>query len=174
MPNYRRTLIPGGSYFFTVNLLDRKDDLLVREVAHLRQSFSRAKRRHPFRMDAIVILPDHLHAVITLPDGDSDFPKRWRLIKTYFSRLIPNSEARSDVRRRRNERGIWQRRYWEHFLRDERDFIRHVEYCYFNPVKHKLVEYPRDWKHSTFHRDVRCGRMTPDWSGREVDGEFGE
>jgi putative transposase len=93
----------------------------------------------PFEIDARVVLPDHMHAVWSLPDGDTDFPTRWRLIKTFFSRSLPATEWRSNVQKARHERGIWQRRYWEHLIRDERDYARHIDYCWFNPVKHGFV-----------------------------------
>jgi putative transposase len=162
MPNYRRVFIPGGTWFFTVNLLERDRTLLVDQIRELRHAVFRVKRRYPFRMEAMVVLPDHLHAIWTLPPGDSSFPLRWRLIRGAFSRTIAKDERRSEVRIRRGERGIWQRRYWEHSIRDQNDFNRHVAYCYFNPVKHGYVSSPAAWAHSTFHRDVRCGRQQPD------------
>ena len=112
--------------------------------------------RHPFTIDAMVVLLDHIHAVWTLPSGDADFSLRWRLIKIDFAKATPKTERRSPVRVARGERAIWQRRFWEHLIRDEEDFRRHVEYCYINPVKHGLVARVRDWPHSSFHRDVRA------------------
>jgi putative transposase len=152
MSDYRRLRIPGGCWFFTVNLEERRTDLLVRHVDLLRQAVHRVRLARPFRIDAFVILPDHLHAVWTLPDGDDDFPTRWRLIKKAFSRQLSATEPRSASRRRRGERGLWQRRYWEHAIRDDRDFAAHVEYVHGNPVKHGLVALPREWPYSTIHR----------------------
>jgi putative transposase len=152
MSEYRRLRIPGGCYFFTVNLEDRRSDLLVRHVDVLRQAVHTVRRARPFHIDAFAVLPDHLHAVWTLPEGDADFPTRWRLIKKAFSRRLPAGESRSPSRVRRGERGIWQRRYWEHAIRDDPDFAAHVDYVHSNPVKHGLVEKPADWPYSTVHR----------------------
>lgn len=162
MPDYRRARVPGGTWFFTVNLLERRTSLLVDNIEWLNTSIRRTKRRHPFRIEALVVLPDHLHAILTLPEGDADFSMRWRLIRSAFSKSLPKTEWLSAVRKRRGERGVWQRRYWEHFIRDERDLAHHMAYCHFNPVKHRLVERIADWPHSTFHRDVRCGRALPE------------
>ncbi|WP_315728125.1 MULTISPECIES: REP-associated tyrosine transposase [unclassified Bradyrhizobium] len=175
MPNYRRAFVPGGCWFFTVNLLNRRQTLLVEHVASLRLAVAATRERLPFKIDAFVVLPDHLHTVWTLPPGDADFSTRWRLIKTKFARSLPSSEPRSPVRIARNERGIWQRRFWEHLIRDEADYARHVEYCYINPMKHGLVNRVGEWPHSSFHRDVRAGIFPLDWAGEmEAAGEFGE
>ena len=132
MPNYRRAFVPGGRWFFTANLLDRRSSLLIDEIETLREATRRTRERHPFRIDAFVVLPDHIHAIWTLPEGDTDFSTRWRLIKIVFSKAIPTTERPSKVRRARGERGIWQRRFWEHPIRDDEDYRRHVEYCYIN------------------------------------------
>src|SRR5262245_38216802 len=175
MPNYRRAFVPGGCWFFTVNLLDRRSGLLTQEIASLREATRHTRERHPFRIDAFVVLPDHIHAIWTLPSGDADFSTRWRLIKIEFSKSIPRTEWLSKARQARGERGIWQRRFWEHLIRDEEGYRRHVEYCYINPVKHRLVTRVRDWPFSSFHRDVSTGLFSADWAG-ELDpgGEFGE
>lgn len=136
MTGYRRNFVPGGSFFFTVNLAERRLSLLTDHVEILRAAFRETRRRHPFTMDAIVVLPDHLHAIWTLPEGDADFATRWRLIKSAFSRGVERGERISSSRAARGERGIWQRRYWEHTIRDEGDFVRHVDYVHINPVKH--------------------------------------
>src|SRR6516164_6783116 len=127
MPNYRRAFVPGGCWFFTVTLLDRRLRLLTENIDVLRKATRITQARHPFTIDAIVVLPDHIHAVRTLPTGDADLSLRWRLIKISFAQAIPKTERRSDVHMRRGERGIWQRRFWEHLIRDEEDFRRHVE-----------------------------------------------
>jgi putative transposase len=175
MPNYRRAFVPGGCWFFTANLLDRGSGLLTKEIAALRDATQRTRERHSFRIDAFVVLPDHIHPIWTLPSGDADFSTRWRLIKIEFSKSIPRTERLSKVRRTRGERAIWQRRFWEHLIRDGEDYRRHVEYCYINPVKHGLVRRVREWPFSSFHRDVAAGLFPEDWAG-EVDaaGEFGE
>jgi putative transposase len=175
MPNYRRVFVPGGCWFFTVNLLERQNSLLVDQIASLRPAVSHTRDRLPFTIDAFVVLPDHLHAVWTLPPGDADFSTRRRLIKSRFARSLPKREWLSPVRAARHERGVWQRRFWEHLIRDEADYARHVEYCYINPVKHGLVNRVAEWPHSSFHRDVRAGMFPSDWAGEtEPDGGFGE
>jgi len=126
-------------------------------------------------IDAFVVLPDHLHTIWSLRPDDSDFSTRWRLIKNRFAKTLPKYEELTPARVRRNERGIWQRRFWEHLIRDEADFARHVEYCYINPMKHGLVTRVRDWPFSSFHRDVRTGLFPEDWGGdTEMIGDFGE
>ena len=174
MPDYRRAWIPGGTYFFTVNLLRRRDNpLLVRHIDALRRAVVRV-RRHPFTVHGWVVLPEHLHCILELPPGDADFALRWRLIKQGFSKALPRVERRSAVRVRRGERGIWQRRFWEHAIRDEADFRSHMDYVHANPVKHGLVARVRDWPYSTFHRLVKQGMYPLDWVGSdETDGRRG-
>jgi putative transposase len=175
MPNYRRAFVPGGCWFFTVNLLERRQRLLVEQIDRLREAIAQTRQRYPFEIDAIVVLPDHLHAVWTLPTDDADFSTRWRLIKTYFAKGLPKHERLNAVRKARGERGIWQRRFWEHLIRDEADYARYIEYCYINPIKHGHVTRVRDWAHSSFHRDVRRGIFPEDWAGDVATaGEFGE
>jgi len=176
MANYRRNFVPGGSFFFTVNLAERRRRLLTTHIDLLRRAFRYVRRRHPFQIEAIVVLPDHLHAVWTLPQDDADFARRWRLIKSTFSHSLPTGERISASRARKGERGIWQRRYWEHTLRDEADFARHVDYIHFNPVKHGHVTRVRDWPHSSFQRMVKLGIYPLDWAGDVAENEqtFGE
>jgi putative transposase len=175
MVRYRRNFIPGGTYFFTVTLADRRSRALVDHVGALRSAFRVTRRDQPFSIDAIAILPDHLHAILTLPANDADFPGRWRRIKGYFSTAL--IEAGLDLKRFPNgELALWQRRFWEHTIRDEGDFTRHVDYIHFNPVKHGLVQRVRDWPHSSFHRYVREGLLPDDWAGNasRIEGVFGE
>ena len=177
MTAYRRNLVAGGTYFFTVNLADRRLSLLTGNIELLRAAFRYTRHRHPFTIDAIVILPNHLHALWTLPAGDSDFATRWRLIKTTFSRGLRPIERVSASRSSKGERGIWQRRFWEHTIRDDDDFARHVDYIHFNPVKHSYVQRVRDWPFSSFLRMVRLGWYPAEWAGRPgagPDGGFGE
>jgi putative transposase len=175
MPNYRRAFVSGGCWFFTSNLLDRSRTLLTDHIDALREGTRRAQQAFPFHIDAVVVLPDHIHCIWTLPVGDGDFSMRWRLIKQHFSRSIRPEERLDAVRQRRGERGIWQRRFWEHLIRDEDDYARHVEYCYINPVKHGLVTRVSEWPHSSFHRDVAAGIFPADWGGDfNMPGEFGE
>ncbi|HEX9390936.1 MAG TPA: transposase [Usitatibacteraceae bacterium] len=166
MPDYRRAWHPGGTYFFTVNLLERAgNNLLTRHIDLLRESVSYVKKAHPFIIRGWVVLPDHLHCVLEFPPGETNFPLRWRLIKANFSKALPPTEWRSKIRLQRGERGIWQRRYWEHLIRDEADFRAHMDYVHINPVKHGLVKRVVDWPHSTFHRLVEQGVYPLDWAG---------
>ena len=165
MPDYRRNRVPGGTCFFTVNLLDRRSDLLVTHIEALREAVRAARLRLPFHIDCWVVLPDHMHCIWTLPDGDADFPGRWHSIKARFSLSVPATEPRSLVRARRSERAIWQRRYWEHPIRDEPDYATHMDYTHFNPVKHGLAQSPADWPFSSFRRCVLRRLYPPDWLG---------
>jgi putative transposase len=176
MSNYRRTFVAGGRYFFTVNLAYRRPGLLTENIGLLRAAFRCVRARHPFAIEAAVILPDHLHAIWTLPEEDEDFALRWRLIKSAFSRGFPRGERISASRAGKGERGIWQRRYWEHTLRDENDFVRHLDYVHFNPVKHGHATRVQDWPYSSFHRWVQLGAYPEDWAGDAGDEErlFGE
>jgi putative transposase len=166
MPNYRRIWQTGGTYFFTVNLAHRhNNDLLIRHIDQLRSAIRTVRSRHPFHIHAWVVLPEHMHCIMELPLDDSDFALSWRLIKARFSMELPADEIRNASRLRRGERGIWQRRYWEHLIRDERDFQKHMDYVHINPVKHGHVAQVADWPHSTFHRCVREGIYPVDWAG---------
>ena len=165
MPDYRRLRVPGGTYFFTVNLLDRRSNLLTLHIDALREAVRATRASRPFHIDAWVVLPDHLHCLWTLPPGDDDFSNRWKAIKIRFVHSLPPIEPRSDVCARRGERGIWQRRFWEHVIRDETDYARHVDYIHFNPVKHGWSGTARDWPNSTFQRWVAAGVYPPDWGG---------
>jgi len=175
MPNYRRAFIPGGTYFFTVNLLQRHDNnLLIQEISLLRNTVQHVRKKYPFKIDAWVVLPDHLHCIWTLPLGDSDFSVRWRLIKSGFSRALPKTEKISKVRAVAGERGIWQRHYWEHLIRDDLDYQRHVDYVHVNPLKHGYVHHVADWPYSTFHKYVEQGIYLPNWCSdinTDVGGE---
>jgi putative transposase len=174
MTRYRRAFVPGATYFFTVNLADRQATLLVDHIDLLRDAIRYTRKRHPFDIDAMVVLPDHLHAVWTLPLGDANFPLRWRLIKTWFSRNLPHGEHRRASQVSKGERGVWQRRYWEHLIRDETDLARHVDYTHWNPVKHGHVARAVDWPYSTFHRFVRDGVLAEDWGRAGDNASFGE
>ena len=174
MPDYRRYRLPGGTYFFTVNLLQRyPNDLLVRHIDILRSEVRAVREKRPFVIDAWVVLPDHLHCVWTLPQGDDDFTNRWRLIKQGFSKALPITERRSAVRMARGERGIWQRRFWEHAIRNETDYAAHIDYCHINPFKHGYVQRVADWPYSTFHRYVERGIYPLDWAG-DLEIDLGE
>jgi putative transposase len=175
MSNYRRARVRGGSFFFTVTLEDRTSSLLVDRIDALRLAFSSTRAELPFRIDAIVVLPNHLHCVWTLPEEDGDFSSRWQRIKGRFSRACPAGEQISASRGRKRERGIWHRRYWEHMLRDDRDFAAHVDYVHFNPVKHGHARRACDWPHSSFHRYVSDQVLPRDWGGtQETRAAIGE
>jgi putative transposase len=165
MPDYRRNRVPGGTYFFTVNLLERNSSLLVAQIDHLRAAVRQVRDKRPFHIDAWVVLPDHMHAVWTLPPDDADYSGRWKAIKIAFAKALPKVERLSAVRVRKSERGIWQRRFWEHTIRDERDCAAHVDYVHINPVKHGVVPRVRDWPYSSFHRLVTRGIYAADWAG---------
>jgi putative transposase len=163
MPNYLRVTLPGASYFFTVVTKHRQAVLMDDNVRNaLRAAIEQVRARFPFTINAWVLLPDHLHCIWTLPDGDADYAKRWSMIK----RLTTQASGRND---------LWQPRYWEHCLRDEGDLQQHLDYIHWNPAKHGLVAKAGDWPYSTFHRYVRAAYYPADWGiAGEVDGEFGE
>ena len=160
---YRRNRVAGGTYFFTVALRDRSADVLVRHVGLLRDAFRTVRAERPFTIDAIVILPDHLHAIWTLPDGDADYSGRWRAIKSHFTRELRTS-GMPLTPDNRGEYRLWQRRFWEHTIRDDTDFQRHVDYIHWNPVKHGLTKCVADWPYSSFHKYVRLGLLSLEWA----------
>ena len=164
---YRRVRIEGGTYFFTVVMFKRRPILNdAGAVAHVMDAVATVQSAHPFEVVAHVILPDHLHMLWTLPDDDSDYPMRWRQIKSAFTRAIEKDGigAQGKSRIAKGEQAVWQRRYWEHTIRGERDLSAHVEYIHFNPVKHGLCAAPRDWPHSSFHDWVRRGLYEASWA----------
>ena len=176
MSHYRRASIEGGLFFFTIALADRSSDLLVRHIDRLRRFYIMIQRHHPFETIAICVLPDHLHALWRLPSGDANFPLRWSLIKSGFSRGLRGNELRSRSKVAKRERGLWQRRYWEHAIRNETGLTRHIDYIHFNPVKHGLVRRVCDRPYNSFKHYVARGDLPPDWGGDvgELPGNFGE
>jgi putative transposase len=176
MPRYHRAWIEGGQFFFTVALADRSSVLLVRHIVRLREVHRAVEQRYPFETVAICILPDHIHAVWSLPAGDANFALRWSLIKSGFSRGIVAAPLRSKSKIEKRDKGLWQRRYWEHAIRDGTDLERHVDYIHFNPVKHGHVPRVSDWPYSSFHRFAARGDLPADWGGDvgDVPGRFGE
>src|SRR5690606_8502855 len=170
MPRYLRPRTPGACIFFTVALAERGSDLLVREVGRQREAVAATRAERPFGIDAWVVMPDHLHAVWTLPEGDADYSVRWGAIKARFSMSmrragftppLPVGRRNGGVNpalRRKGEIGLWQPRFWEHHIRDEGDHAAHVRYCHMNPVKHGFVERPEDWPYSSIHREIAAGR----------------
>jgi putative transposase len=170
MPNYRRARVPGGTYFFTVAIAERRRSLLTDRIDDSRHAFRVAHAARSFVIDAIlidtiVILPDHLHCLWTLPPGDADFPVRWAHIKQAFSHPIPWGEYRRASRIAKRECGLWQRRYWEHVIADDDDMKNHFDYIHYNPAKHGHVAKVADWPHSSFHRYVKVGLYPSDWPG---------
>jgi putative transposase len=171
MSRYRRSLVAGGTFFFTVTLADRHSNALIDNIDRLRAVYGRVQREHPFETVAICVLPDHLHAVWTRPADDADFSLRWNLIKAGFSRGFAASIRRSASKVVKREKGIWQRRFWEHQICDESDLQRHVDYIHFNPVKHGHVLRVVDWPYSSFHCYVERGVYPLDWAGGAGDME---
>ncbi len=157
---YRRLYQPGARYFFTV-VTENREPLLIVHIERLRAAFHLCLSRYPFEIDAIVVLPEHIHTIWRLPENDADFSKRWMVIKRKFSAGLP-SRVVSDSKTKKREKGIWQRRFWEHYIRDEDDWRRHVDYIHFNPVKHGYVSKPQDWQHSSFNQAIRKGWYDPE------------
>ena len=161
MPRYRRTRRPGGTYFFTARTARRGDDILVREIEALRTAMRQTRARHPFEIDEIVVLGDVIHTLWTLPEGDSDYSLRWRMLKSLFSRACPAPDVAPGMTLRPGEKGIWQRRFWEHAIRDARDLAAHRHMIFSAPVQAGLVRAPLDWPHSSIHRAVVRGTYDP-------------
>lgn len=202
MSSYLRPKVSGATVFFTVALARRGGSLLVEEVDLLREAVQVTRARRPFEIEAWVLLPDHLHAVWSLPSGDGNYSDRWGAIKARFSKMVrmkhgdavgckptlrnaagvglpcPDVEGmrarRSASKVRKQDAGIWQRRFWEHHIRDAADYTAHVRYCLLNPVKHGLVERAVDWPYSSIHRDMRAGRVEPEISGVDFSARYGE
>ena len=164
MPRYIRPRCPGATIFFTVALAQRGSHLLVAEVERLRQAVRDTRAERPFGIEAWVALPDHLHCIWRMPEGDADYATRWRLIKARFSRGVEAGPRRAS-HVARGERAVWQRRCWEHHIRDEADLAAHLRYCWFNPVKHGLVERPEDWAFFSVHREI--GGLRWEWANGE-------
>lgn len=191
MANYLRPMRCGVPVFFTVALARRGGALLVDEIDALREAVQVTRIRRPFAIDAWVVLPDHMHAVWTLPEGDRDYATRIASIKAQFVMRLrragfsPPLELpavrtgrfaglKPGLRKDKREVGIWQRRFWEHHIRDKADYDTHVRYCWGNPVKHGFVERAVEWPYSSIHRDIRAGLVEAEWSGEMVEGAFGE
>jgi putative transposase len=167
MPNYRRSFV-GNTYFFTVVTFNRLP-ILTSEPARsiLRRAWLDVRKRYPFKIEAVCLLPEHLHCVWVLPEDDQDYSVRWKEIKRLFThgyiKAVGPGEARNASRQKRGEAAIWQRRFWEHTIRDAADLNRHIDYIHYNPVKHRLCERVSDWPWSSFHHYVRMGQYAPDW-----------
>ena len=167
MSYYRRVKENGGTFFFTVALSNRESDLLVEYIDYFKFAYRQVWQDYPFELIAVCVLPDHIHAVWSLPSNDCDYSLRWQLIKRYFSRHFDVIKTRSKSKIKHREKGIWQRRFWEHKIRDEQDLQRHIDYVHFNPVKHGYVKQVCDWQYSSFHRYVRLGLLPKNWGGSE-------
>ncbi len=199
MSHYLRPKGKSGPVFFTVALARRGGALLIDEIDILREAVRVTRARRPFGIAAWVVMPDHMHAVWQLPQGDANYSDRWGAIKARFSRDVrrkmvgckPTLRAdgrvgfeptevvhmrakRSPSKKRKQDAGIWQRRFWEHHIRDEADYAVHVRYCWSNPVKHGFVDRAVDWPYSSIHRDIRAGLVAQEWCGETGDGRFGE
>ena len=167
--NYRRNYVPGATFFFTVVTFERIPFLCDERARRiLRESIKACGRRWPFTIDSIVLLPDHLHCIWTLPPNDADFSKRWGWIKKEFTKTWIGADGRvgavSPSKKRERRQGVWQPKFWEHTMRDDEDYVNHVDYIHYNPVKHGHVRSPADWPWSSFHRYVRMGAYPPDWA----------
>lgn len=177
MPNYRRPKIPGGTYFITQVTYQRQPwlcDNLARYA--LRKAIIQVRQKHPFKIDAFVLLPNHFHCLLTLPPNEPDLSIRIRLIKTYVTRYyghrLSRQLNRSQSRRKRKERDLWQRRFWEHLIRDETDFSKHCDYIHHNPVHHCLCSAPVDWQFSSIHRFIAKGLYPKNWGDVDINASF--
>jgi putative transposase len=169
---YRRAKTPGATYFFTVVTFRRRKILTEPENRDLlRTAFQITKTRHPFTINAFVLLPEHLHCIWTLPPDDKDYSMRWNAIKGYFSRhcLDKYKTLPSTAQKRKRAQTVWQPRFWEHQIRDERDYENHCDYIHWNPVKHGLVSRVGDWSYSSFHRFVQLGIYPQNWAATAKD-----
>ncbi len=182
MSNYRRANAKGGTYFFTLVTYRRQRFLCDENIRYaLRNAIQNTRLTHPFKIDGWVLLPDHLHCILTLPPDDADFGVRWAMIKRYVTKQcgpdLQRDDWMNDSKRRRKESTLWQRRFWEHQIHDDRDYEIHMDYLHFNPVKHGYVTSTKNWPHSTFHRYVCAGVYSENWGGESVmaiDEGFGE
>ncbi|HEV2614846.1 MAG TPA: transposase [Gammaproteobacteria bacterium] len=176
MVNYRRIYVKSGCYFFTVTVKDRTTKILIENIDLLRSSMRQVQQESFFEIKAIVVLPDHLHCIWQLPENDSNYPRRWQKIKSYFTRKVREKGIKL-FKNYRGEYALWQKRYWEHAIRDEVDFENHVNYIHYNPVKHGYVKNVCDWPYSSFHNFVKQGLLPADWGRCEKDvvvGDWGE
>jgi len=177
LSDYRRCYVPGGSYFFTV-VTARRAGILANDLARdcLRDAIHYCQQLLPFRVDAMVILPDHIHAIWTMSAEDCDYSKRWGIIKKRFTQtwlsLGGVEQSVTASRQRNRRRGVWQPRFWEHALRDERDLQNHFDYLHYNPVKHGLANNVADWPYSSFHRWVKQGVYSEHWGSKIEDHVF--
>lgn len=178
MPEYRRVKVNGGCFFFTVVTFHRRPFLTDEKVRGLlHDAWINTRNRFPFTTEAICLLPDHIHCIWQLPENDTDYSVRWKEIKRLFTKgylqQIGPGDERNDSHIKKGEAGIWQRRFWEHTIRDQEDFNRHVEYIHYNPVKHGLVNQVLDWPWSSFHRYIKMGVYDQDWGWNDREESAG-
>ncbi|KTD35424.1 Transposase IS200 like protein [Legionella moravica] len=173
MVTFRRDYTPGGTYFFTLVLNNRKSQLLTSQINLLGEAFRKVKQKYPFCTEAIVVLPDHIHTVWKLPDNDFNYSLRWHQIKSNFTKSLIKEHVKI-IKDQRGEYSLWQRRFWEHRIRDESDLQSHIDYIHFNPVKHGYVTSAKEWPYSSFHRYVQNGTLPENWGSDGAHGEFGE
>jgi len=172
MSNYIRAKIKGGTYFFTLITFNRRP-LFNEELARicLRSSFKETREKYPFKIDAICLLPDHLHCIWTLPKHDENFSIRWSMIKGRFSIQYLKKGGidgkRNKSRSKKGEAALWQRRFWEHCIRDNEDMNKHIDYIHYNPVKHRYVKKPFDWEWTSFHKYLKINKYSPEWGTNE-------
>ena len=170
---YHRYFQNGGTYFFTLVTFRRKKIFLEDSACELfMHALDHVQSNHPFHVIAYCLCPDHIHMIWSLPENDNNYPLRWRLVKSNFSRKYKQEDKESIPvsRKHKGECTVWQRRYWEHFIRDENDLVKHIEYIHFNPVKHALVDAPVRWRYSSFYDYVDQGLYQKDWG---MNGDFG-
>ena len=163
--NYKRNYTQGGTYFFTVNLHNRRSSLLIDHIDLLRNAISTCRAHYPFTIDAWVVLPDHIHTIWTLPATDSDYSSRWRYIKQTFSRSLREELGTPQLK-------VWQHRFWEHLIRSDDDYRIHFDYTHRNPLKHQLVTKLADWPYSTFFQAVKAGIYSADWCGEDKNDDL--
>jgi len=184
MSDYRRSHLPGGTFFFTVITYNRVP-LFANQCARttLHNAWQMVQKKYPFTVDALCLLPNHIHCIWTLPEYEKNYPKRWKAIKAHFTRLYkqnhPKQAEPNLSRQRKGEAAIWQRRYWEHTIRDDQDYINHFDYIHYNPVKHGYVRRPGDWPWSTYHKYFVAGYYDKEWGDEKYDlfkenNNFGE
>jgi putative transposase len=181
MANYRRIYTGGNIYFFTLVMYRRQAILCHDDIrTALRSGIMETRKTHPFKVDAWVLMPDHLHCIWTLPENDINFSTRWAMIKRYVTKQCCAEKYQRDEwlnksRVKRKESTLWQRRFWEHQIRDDQNFQRHFDYLHFNPVKHGYVNSVKEWEFSSFHRYVKNEIYTENWGGvGNIEDDFGE
>lgn len=177
MPDYKRVYVEGGTYFFTVNTIKRKTILTRPESRYLlKTAWQEIKKIHPFEDVALCLMPDHIHCIWKLPENDSNFSVRWNGIKGLFSKKYKKTDSYSHdsdrIRKNKQEASVWQRRFWEHLIRDDDDLQRHIDYIHYNPVKHGYVAKATDWEYSTIHRYIHDGIVEPDWGNSPLHDKY--